>query len=271
MENIQLNKDLIEKLIKISKEAGEGILEVYSTDFTYEIKEDLSPITKADMLSHNIIYEQLKLITPDIPILSEENSDIPFSIRSLWKQYWLIDPLDGTKEFINRNGEFTVNIALIKNNRPVFGLIHIPVFNETYWGLETRGSYLIDKNSNEIKLSVSDNLNDPLRIVASRSHASLELISCLEKIENYELIKVGSSLKFCLIAKGDADCYPRFGATSEWDTAAGEIIACSAGANMVDIKNRSLIYNNRKDFINPSFLVSNCLVNQERIFSSFDD
>ena len=122
MDHIQMKSDLIEQLIKISKEAGKAILEVYNTDFDYQLKEDLSPLTKADTLSHNIICEKLKRLTPDIPILSEESSDIPFNIRSSWKQYWLVDPLDGTKEFIKRNGEFTVNIALIENNTPTLGV-----------------------------------------------------------------------------------------------------------------------------------------------------
>ena len=183
MDYIQIKKDLIKQLIEISEEAGKAILEVYNSDFDYETKEDLSPLTRADTLSNNIICERLKVLTPEIPILSEENSNIPFDVRTLWKQYWLVDPLDGTKEFIKHNGEFTVNIALIKNNRPIFGVIHVPVSNETYWGLEKKGSYLIDKNSNEIKINVSINPNSPLRIVTSRSHPSNELISCLEKIK----------------------------------------------------------------------------------------
>ena len=267
MDHIQIKSELIEQLIEISKEAGKAILEVYNTDFDYQIKEDLSPLTKADTLSNHIICERLKALTPDIPILSEENSNIPFNIRSLWKQYWLVDPLDGTKEFIKRNGEFTVNIALIKNNRPIFGVIHVPVSNETYWGLEKKGSYFIDKNSNEIKINVSINPDSPLRIVASRSHPSIELTSCLNKIKNYELITVGSSLKFCLIAKGDADCYPRFGATSEWDTAAGEAIARFAGGTIVNLKNKPLRYNSCDKFINPNFIVCNSVANKEEIFS----
>ena len=256
MGSIQLKKDLIEQLIEISKEAGEAVLEIYKTDFDFQMKEDLSPLTKADTISNQIICSRLKALTPDIPILSEENSDIPFNIRSLWKQYWLVDPLDGTKEFIKRNGEFTVNIALIENNRPVFGLIYVPFSNQIYWGLENKGSYLRDQNSNEVKINVSNNTNHTLRIAISRSHPSLELISCLEKIEDFELIKAGSSLKFCLIAKGEADCYPRIGPTCEWDTAAGEAIARFAGGHVITTDLGPIKYNASDSYINPNFIVS---------------
>ena len=158
MEDIQIKSELIEQLKEISKEAGKAILEVYNSNFDHQIKEDLSPLTKADTLSNNIICERLKVITPDIPILSEENSDIPFNIRSSWEQYWLVDPLDGTKEFIKKNGEFTVNIALIENNTPIFGIIHLPVTNETYWGSSTKGSFYIKGNNQETKLCVENNI-----------------------------------------------------------------------------------------------------------------
>tara|TARA_B100000029_G_C17444617_1_gene912780 strand:- start:134 stop:952 length:819 start_codon:yes stop_codon:yes gene_type:complete len=254
MDVFQIKSNLIDQLIKISKEAGQAILEVYKTNFDYQIKEDLSPLTKADTLSNNIICEGLKVITPNIPILSEENSNIPFNIRSLWKQYWLVDPLDGTKEFINKNGEFTVNIALIRDHRPVFGLIHLPVKKYTFWGCEHKGSFFLDKKNNAKKIKVSKNMNDPIRIAASRSHPSDKLTNLLNKIENYKLLKVGSSLKFCLIASGEADIYPRFGPTCEWDTAAGEAIAKFAGATVVDLNNKDLNYNSKNSYINPPFL-----------------
>ena len=155
MDDILHNTQLIDELIAISKEAGEAILKVYNSDFDYQIKEDLSPLTKADTLSNDIICERLKVITPDIPILSEENSDIPFNIRSVWKQYWLVDPLDGTKEFIKRNGEFAVNIALIENNIPIFGLINTPVSKEIYWGSQNHGSNFIDTEGNISKTFLS--------------------------------------------------------------------------------------------------------------------
>ena len=154
MDYIQIKLGLIEQIIEISKEAGKAILDIYKTNFDYQIKEDLSPLTDADTLSHNIICERLKLLTPGIPILSEESCNIPFSIRSQWCQYWLIDPLDGTKEFIKKNDEFTVNIALIENNNPIIGLIHNPVLNTTYCGSEL-GTFLSKKNNNPQKIAIN--------------------------------------------------------------------------------------------------------------------
>ena len=186
MKDIHIKSELIEQLIEISKAAGKAIIEVYNSNFGHQIKEDLSPLTKADTLSNNIICEKLKVITPDIPILSEENSDIPFNTRSSWEQYWLVDPLDGTKEFIKKNGEFTVNIALIKNNVPIFGIIHLPVTNETYWGSSIKGSFYKKGNNQKIKLCVEKKIRNQIRIVASRSHPSKMLNTLLEKIGEYK-------------------------------------------------------------------------------------
>ena len=257
MEDIQIKSELIEQLIEISKDAGKAIMEVYNSNFGHQIKEDLSPLTKADTLSNNIICEKLKVITPDIPILSEENSDIPFNIRSSWEQYWLVDPLDGTKEFIKKNGEFTVNIALIRDHKPVFGLIHLPVKKHTYWGYDDEGSFFLDQENNIKKISVSKNINDPIRIVASRSHPSDELNNLLGKIKNYKLLNVGSSLKFCLIASGELDIYPRFGPTSEWDIAAGHAIVNCAGGHIQTFDGNNIQYNMKDNLINPYFIVSN--------------
>ncbi|SVE12255.1 uncharacterized protein METZ01_LOCUS465109, partial [marine metagenome] len=165
-----LNEQLISSIVEIAKKAGEAITEIYHTDFDYQLKKDLSPITVADNLSHNIITEQLKKLTPGIPILSEENSDIPYKTRSQWLRYWLVDPLDGTKEFIKRNGEFTVNIALMDKNTPILGVIHIPITNETYWGSKDNGSFYSNENNNVERICVSDNHQNPIRLVASRSH-----------------------------------------------------------------------------------------------------
>ena len=251
------NKQLIDELIVISKEAGEAILSVYNSDFDYQMKDDLSPLTEADKISHQIIYKRLTEITPDIPIISEEGSSIAFNIRSSWKQYWLIDPLDGTKEFLKRNGEFTVNIALIENNRPILGIIHIPITNETYWGSKKTGSFYTKGNKDAKKISVSKGIKSYIRIMASRSHSSDTLESLLKKIEKYKIINRGSSLKFCLIASGYADVYPRFGPTSEWDTAAGEAIVTFAGGMVVTLENKLIKYNLKESYLNPSFIVSN--------------
>jgi len=262
-----LNEQLISSTVEIAKEAGMAITEIYNSDFDYQLKKDLSPITAADNLSHNIITERLKTLTPKIPILSEENCNIPYKIRSQWTQYWLVDPLDGTKEFIKKNGDFTVNIALIDNNKTVFGVIHIPVSNETYWGSKGNGSFYANENNDVKQIYVSDNHHNPIRLVASRSHPSEMLIDLLDKIIDYEIIEVGSSIKFCLIASGQADCYPRFGPTSEWDTAAGEAIVESAGGRVVNTNGDSMNYNVKEDYLNPNFIVSNGKIILERILS----
>ena len=262
-----LSEQLISATVEIAKEAGIAITEIYNSDFDYQLKKDLSPITAADNLSHNIITERLKILTPKIPILSEENCNIPYKIRSQWTQYWLVDPLDGTKEFISQNGEFTVNIALIENNNPILGVIHLPVTNETYWGSQVNGSFYSNKNNDVERIRVSENHQNPMRLVASRSHPSDVLNSLLEKIIDYEIIEVGSSIKFCLIASGQADCYPRFGPTSEWDTAAGEAIVRFAGGHVIATNGNSMNYNLKEDYLNPNFLVSNGKIVSERILS----
>ena len=252
-----LNTQLIISTVEIAKEAGEAITEIYNSNFNYQLKKDLSPITAADNLSHDIITDRLKMLTPEIPILSEENCDIPYKIRSQWTQYWLVDPLDGTKEFIKKNGEFTVNIALMDNNTPILGIIHVPVTNETYWGSKVNGSFYSNENNDVERMRVSENNQNPIRLVASRSHPSEILASLLEKIVDYEITEVGSSIKFCLIASGQADCYPRFGPTSEWDTAAGEAIVRFAGGHVVTTDGLPTNYNLKESYLNPNFIVSN--------------
>ncbi len=266
MEHIQIKSELIEQLIEISKEAGREIMKIYSTDFDYQIKNDLSPLTKADQISHEVICKGLKLITPDLPILSEEDSDISFKDRSLWKQYWLVDPLDGTKEFIKRNGEFTVNIALIDNNAPILGVIYIPVTNEIYWGSKENGSFYAEGNNKPEKINVSGDSKGPIRVAISRSHPSELIDHILEEIKDYEMIEKGSSLKFCLIAKGDADCYPRFGATSEWDTAAGQAIVNFAGGYVLTSTGESIKYNLKQNFLNSNFIVCSNKELAEKLF-----
>ena len=262
-----LNEDLIISTIEIAKEAGTAIAKIYNSDFDYEFKKDLSPITAADNLSHKIITKRLQKLTPEIPILSEENCEIPYKIRSQWLQYWLVDPLDGTKEFIKRNGEFTVNIALIDKNTPILGVIHIPLTYETYWGSKVKGSFYLNKNDVTERIIVSENHQNPIRLVASRSHPSGILNDLLEKIIDYEIIEIGSSIKFCHIASGQADCYPRFGPTSEWDTAAGEAIVKFAGGHIVTKNGNSITYNLKEDYLNPNFIVSNGRMLSERILS----
>lgn len=252
-----LNSKKIDSLIEISKEAGNSIMDIYKTNFDYEMKEDDSPLTLADKTSNEIICQSLKKLTPDIPILSEENSDIPYNERIKWRKYWLVDPLDGTKEFIKKNDEFTTNIALICKNRPVFGIIHIPAKNETFWGQEDKGSYsLAGDNKNEIKKTkVTENKDGPLRIVTSKSHPSIQLKELLRKLDNYELINVGSSIKFCLVASGKADCYPRLGPTCEWDIAAGDAILKFAGGSILNLDGTDVDYN-KKSLLNSHFIAA---------------
>ena len=255
MPPISLDQEYIEKLIKISKNAGDAIMDIYESEFDVNFKSDQSPLTKADVLSNKIICQSLKKITPDIPILSEECCDIPFEERSSWKTYWLVDPLDGTKEFINKNGEFTVNIALIRDNKPIFGVINIPTINKTFWGAETLGSYEINKNKDVKKISNVKKINKKIRILTSRSHIEAEM-DIIKGIEDYELLPTGSSLKFCLIANGQADAYIRLGPTSEWDVAAGHAIIEYSGCIITDLKGKKIKYNQGESFIMKGFMVS---------------
>ena len=255
MPPISFDQEYIKKLIKISKNAGDAIMDIYESEFDVNFKSDQSPLTKADIVSNKIISDSLYKLNPKIPILSEESSHISFNERSSWDEYWLIDPLDGTKEFINKNGEFTTNIALIKKNKPIFGIIHVPATKETYWGSKTEGSFYIKGNDQKIKLCVETRMRSKVRIVASRSHPSRMLDILLEEIGEYEIITKGSSLKLCLIAKGEADIYPRLGPTSEWDIAAGQAVLENAGGLMSDLQNKSIVYN-KKDIINPYFIAA---------------
>ncbi len=247
----------IDSLIEISKEAGEAIMNIYSTNYDYAIKKDDSPITIADTTSNDIISDSLRSLTPNIPILSEENSDIPYEERYLWETYWLVDPLDGTKEFIQRNDDFTVNIALIQNNRPVFGVIYIPATKELFWGTKANGSYHIDDKGHQTSINVSQKTGESIRLAMSRSHPSDELNKIMSKIKKKEVITAGSSLKFCLVANGSADCYPRFGPTSEWDTGAGEAIVIFAGGYVCQEDGQQILYNKKRNYINSSFIVAN--------------
>ena len=262
-----LNERFIISTTEIAQDAGLAILQIYNSDFDYKLKKDFSPITEADNISHKIITERLKILTPKIPIISEENSEVPYEIRSRWEKYWLVDPLDGTKEFIKKNGDFTVNVALIHNNTPIFGVIHIPVTNETYWGSKINGSFYSNSNNDIKQIRVSKKKNKRIRLVASRSHPSKMLNKLLEKIVDYEILKVGSSIKFCHIASGQAECYPRFGPTSEWDTAAGEAIVSFAGGDVITSAGDSINYNAKEDYLNPNFIVSNGKIISERILS----
>ena len=254
-----LSKENLLEIINISVDAGEVILNYYNENVDVIYKDDESPLTKADLASHKIITDSIKKITPDIPILSEEEF-IDWKIRKKWKKYWLIDPLDGTKEFIKKNDEFTVNIALIENNRPILGVIYTPALNELFYSIKNFGSYkiLTKKKLNTLKeakrISINKKKSNKIKIVASRSHSNPILDKWVNKNFNeFDILQKGSSLKFCLIAEGSADIYPRFGPTSEWDIAAGHIILEEAGGKLKSIDNKEILYNEKENILNPDF------------------
>ena len=248
-------EDLCQKVIHIARQAGEKILEVYNSEYTIEHKKDNTPLTTADLAADKIICDALKELTPDIPILSEESTHIPFETRKQWPCYWLIDPLDGTREFIKRNGEFTVNIALIKNHQSILGVINVPVLNTDYYAWRGGKSYkkAPDSEAKIINARAADKNN--LVIAGSRSHASDKLKIYLEKLGDIELLSVGSSLKSCMVAEGAVDLYPRLGLTSEWDTAAAQCIVEEAGGYMTQTNGSALRYNTKDCLLNPEFFV----------------
>jgi 3'(2'), 5'-bisphosphate nucleotidase len=254
-------KQLIEKAITASIEAGKKIMEIYeSGNFEIETKSDNSPLTIADKKSQETIMSFIE--NTDIPVLSEEGKHLPYQERKHWEWLWLVDPLDGTKEFIKRNGEFTVNIALIHNNRTIAGVIYVPVKKELYYSDGEKSYFsILDSAYNIIKrveLPIKQNKKEGKVIVASRSHLNDEtkqFIESISKREEVKLVSAGSSLKFCLVAKGEADLYPRYAPTMEWDTAAGHAIVKAAGFNVYDVKNGEELKYNKDDLYNPYFIV----------------
>ncbi len=246
---------LIEPIAELSRVAGEAILTIYDTDFDVEHKADESPLTKADLASHQAIVKGLADLTPDIPVISEEGGLPSYAERSAWDIYWLIDPLDGTKEFVNRNGEFTVNIALIQGGRPLLGVVYVPVTQITYIGCEGHGAERRDPDGVTEPISIAIESENPVRVVGSRSHRGESLNKFLEHVGNVELHPVGSSLKFCYVAEGSADVYPRLGPTSEWDTAAAQAVVEQAGGAVLKLDGSPLDYNAKEDILNPYFLV----------------
>jgi 3'(2'), 5'-bisphosphate nucleotidase len=276
MDTIQYDK-LILTTILAAKRAGEAILEVYGSDFAVEQKDDKSPLTLADKRSHEIIEKVLEqtvtVNNSTVPILSEEGKETPYDEREKWEYFWLVDPLDGTKEFVKRNGEFTVNIALIHKHKPVLGIIYIPVKDVFYFAAINFGTYklensgiitddlsieeLIDKSQ---RLPLNSNNKTTLTVIGSRSHTSEEFSEFVrrlnEKYENVEFISSGSSLKLCLVAEGKADVYPRFGPTMEWDTAAGQAIVEQAKGTVMETQTNKPLNYNKNNLLNPFFIAS---------------
>lgn len=247
---------LLEPVVSLAAEAGCAILEVYATDFDVQAKDDQSPLTQADMASHRIIVAGLHELTPDVPVISEESGLPDFVERSRWNPYWLVDPLDGTKEFVKKNGEFTVNIALIEDHRPVLGVVHVPVRHTTYSGCRGVGAELRANGGEPRPIGVARESATPVRVVGSRSHLGSSLDQFLQNLGDFEMHPTGSSLKFCLVAEGKADVYPRLGPTSEWDTAAAQAVVEQAGGVVLELDGRPLSYNNKADILNPFFLVA---------------
>ncbi len=248
-------QELMDAGCETARRAGDRILEIYGTDFDVSRKQDDSPLTAADLAAHRCIKEGLAQLEPALPLLSEESRELPWATRSAWETYWLVDPLDGTKEFVRRNGEFTVNIALIRGHEPVLGVVHVPVTGVTYCGARGLGAFRLPGDGKREAISVTVPARTPLRVVGSRSHPAPGLAAFLGQLGPHELVPVGSSLKFCLIAEGSADVYPRLGLTSEWDTAAAQAIVECAGGRVLTADGKALAYNCKESILNPHFLV----------------
>lgn len=256
----------LNKIIDIAYKAGEEILKIYKfIDVEVEYKKDNSPLTEADKKAHEVIEQGLKNIS-NYPILSEEGKDIPYKERQNWEYFWLVDPLDGTKEFIKKNGQFTVNIALIQKNKPVAGVVYAPALDILYYGTLNEGAYKIEKGK-ESKVSNSNNFDGTVKVIASKSHLNEETTKFIENLKihykNVEMISIGSSLKICFVAEGKADIYPRIAPTMEWDTAAAHAILNAVKGRIVQYKEYREIYKikklpeliyNKKNLLNPYFI-----------------
>ena len=244
----------LEDIKNIALNAGEAIMDIYSKDFTVEYKDDKSPLTQADKVSNEIICNSLEALYPAIPIMSEENKQTHYDIRKKWEYYWCIDPIDGTKEFIKKNGEFTVNIALIHKNTPVLGIVYAPVLNDMYSSKKGLGSF---KNNKKLPLLINNNPNEKLNVVASKSHLSIETQEFIDKLETKKIEQVskGSSLKLCMVAEGSADIYPRLAPTMEWDTAAAHSVVLYSGKEVICYETNENVIYNKENLLNPWFVV----------------
>ncbi|OQX59319.1 MAG: 3'(2'),5'-bisphosphate nucleotidase [Helicobacteraceae bacterium 4484_230] len=259
-----LNHINIQDIVSIAKEAGSAIMEIYEKDFQIEYKDDKSPLTEADLKSNEIICSALVNLYPDIPLLSEENKEVPYGDRKGWEYFWLIDPIDGTKEFIKKNGEFTVNIALIHKDVPVLGVVYAPVLNDMYYAKKGEGAF---KNGLRLPLEQNSEPEKKLSVVASKSHLSKETQEFIDNLrlstEELSLVSKGSSLKLCMVAEGAADIYPRLAPTMEWDTAAAHAVVLEAGKEVLQYQEDFLsegakllpVVYNKENLLNPWFVV----------------
>lgn len=261
--------DNLKIAIKASLKAGEAIMEIYDSVFEVEYKDDKSPLTAADKKSNEIINDYLK--ATNIPIISEENRQIDYAERKEWQSYWIVDPVDGTKEFIKRNGEFTVNIAFVESGVPVFGVIYVPASKTLYYGeVSENKSYKVNLSEHDESLEIvlgkaeiiapKENTTNILEVVGSRSHMNQETLDFVDQLKlegnSVEIVSKGSSLKFCLVAEGNADVYPRFAPTMEWDTAAGQAICNAVGLQVISQETQKPLLYNKENLLNPWFLVS---------------
>lgn len=252
-------EEILERVNRLVYDAGQAILDVYeSSDFNVELKDDQSPLTRADTRSHEILAAGLEKLELG-PVLSEEGAELPWSERQAWQQYWLIDPLDGTKEFIKRNGEFTVNVALIRDGRPVLGAVYAPVKQWLYYGAVGLGAFKRigeAAKAEPIQVSAVPASDECWKIVGSRSHQSEAFAAFVAQFPSADIVSMGSSLKLCLVAEGRADLYPRLGLTSEWDTAAAQAVVEAAGGRVLNWETRTpLLYNTKESLLNPFFIV----------------
>jgi len=252
---------LLPEVIELSKQAGSSIMTVYQQGAGMEVqrKDDNSPLTQADLAAHHIITQGLEALTPEYPVISEESASIPFSVRQQWRTYWLVDPLDGTREFIKRNGEFTVNIALIDDHRPVLGVVYAPALNLLFYAASGRGAFR--QMRSQAPQIIHSRAFDPTQVTVagSRSHGDTRLLGFLDRIGPHMLISMGSSLKICLVAEGRADIYPRLGPTCEWDTAAAQCVLEEAGGMLADIERRPFRYNTKDSLLNPEFFATGAM------------
>ena len=260
-----IDETLRDAVIALARAAAAEILAVYESPFAIEHKDDRSPLTAADLASHRCIVAGLQALTPHIPVLSEESKDIDIAARREWTTFWLVDPLDGTREFIKRNGEFTVNIALVEHGVATWGVIQQPVTGALWHGGETVGAFIREGDAGDVAVHARIPASKPLRIAASRSHRDERTQAVIDALPGSEVVGCGSSLKFCRIADGGIDLYPRFGPTSEWDTAAGQAILEGAGGAVLDPRGRPFRYNQRDTLLNGDFIAFGDLSLRDRL------
>ncbi len=259
IKNIDIQIDPM-KVVEIALQAGIDVMAIYQTDFAVEHKADESPLTEADLAANRIIKDGLNKLTPNIPILSEE-SLVEWETRKDWQYLWCVDPVDGTKEFVNRTDEFTINIALLEGDKPILGVVHAPALGVTYFATANGGAFKIVAGQKPKRIVARPlPIDGPIKVVGSRSHQSTAMVEYMEKLSQtrreIEFVKSGSALKFCLVADGTADMYPRLAPTSEWDTAAGHIVVKESGKNVIQYGLEDELVYNKKDLLNPWFICS---------------